>query len=91
MRTKRYTVGIRVPDHPVCHEMIVALGNPVISTTARSNGELFADPWVIKEHFGDHLDLIVDADYIYPQPTTVLNLTGGGVELVRSGKGEWVD
>mgnify|MGYP002349499434 FL=1 len=89
MRSNRYTVGIRVPDHAVCHELIVALGNPIISTTARSNDEMFADPREIKDHFGHGLDLIVDAGYIFPEPTTVLDLTGESPKLVREGKGIW--
>ncbi len=89
MRTTRYTVGIRVPDHPVCNALLVALGNPIISTTARAGTEFFADPWEIKDAFGERLDLIIDAEYIYPQQTTVLDLTGDDVRLVRAGKGEW--
>jgi tRNA threonylcarbamoyl adenosine modification protein (Sua5/YciO/YrdC/YwlC family) len=89
MRTNRQTVGIRVPDNIVCHELIVSLGNPIISTTARSNGEFFADPSDIKEEFGSFLDLIIDAGYIFPEPTTVLDLTGDVPEILRKGKGEW--
>jgi len=89
MRTNRQTVGIRVPDHPVCHDLLVSLGSPIISTTARLNDELFADPQAIKESFGNQLDIIVDAGFIYPEPTTVLDLTSGEPELIRAGKGVW--
>ncbi|MBN1551136.1 threonylcarbamoyl-AMP synthase [bacterium] len=89
MRTKRHTVGIRVPDNPVCHDMIVALGNPIISTTARSNGTFFADPHEIREMFCNAIDLIIDAGFIFPQPTTVLDLTGEAPLILRMGKGEW--
>lgn len=89
MRSNRYTVGIRVPDNTICNELIRALGNPIISTTARSNDEMFADPQEIKTVFGHGLDLIVDAGYIYPEPTTVLDLTQELPALIRKGKGQW--
>ena len=34
MLTKRQTVGIRVPDHPICLAIVEALGHPIISTSA---------------------------------------------------------
>ncbi len=89
MRTKRLTVGIRVPDNPICHDLIVSLGHPIISTTARSNTEFFADPYEIREVFGFSLDMIVDGGYIYPEPTTVLDLSGEEPVVLRKGKGEW--
>ena len=91
MRTNRQTVGIRVPDNLVCHDLILKLGNPIISTTARSNSELFADPYEIRQVFGHQLDLIIDAGFIYPEPTSVLDLTGNNPELIRLGKGEWYE
>ena len=89
MRTKRHSVGIRVPDHMICLDLIIALGNPIISTTARSNGDLFADPQEIREAFGDQLDLIIDASDSFPHPATVLDLMGAQTELIRAGKGKW--
>ena len=41
LRTKRYTVGIRVPDNPICHEIIKGLGEPIISTTAKRSDDEF--------------------------------------------------
>jgi tRNA A37 threonylcarbamoyladenosine synthetase subunit TsaC/SUA5/YrdC len=31
---KRKTVGIRVPDHPVCRRLLELFSNPIISTSA---------------------------------------------------------
>jgi tRNA threonylcarbamoyl adenosine modification protein (Sua5/YciO/YrdC/YwlC family) len=91
MRTKRLTVGIRVPDHQICHDLIMDLENPVISTTARENSDFFSDPYDIRAAFGNMLNLIIDAGPIYPAPTTVLDLTGSEPHLIRDGKGEWYE
>jgi tRNA threonylcarbamoyl adenosine modification protein (Sua5/YciO/YrdC/YwlC family) len=36
MASKSRTVGIRIPQHPVCQALIEALGNPLLSTSAHS-------------------------------------------------------
>ncbi|NES98463.1 MAG: threonylcarbamoyl-AMP synthase, partial [Desertifilum sp. SIO1I2] len=39
MAPKRKTTGIRVPDHAICQELLNALGNPIISTSAHLVGD----------------------------------------------------
>src|SRR5690606_33801150 len=87
VQTKQKTVGIRVPDHPVAHALVEALGRPVISTTAcESDGEPIADPWTIDATF-PALDLVLEADVCGIVPTTVVDLSTGEVEIVREGAG----
>lgn len=89
MRTKRYTVGIRVPDHTICNAIIRDVSNPVISTTAKDlSGEYLADPWDIREIYGDHLDVIVDGGPLIPGLTTIVDLTGPEYAIIRQGKGD---
>ena len=52
VQTKRKTVGIRVPDHPVTIALVRELGRPLISTTANRMGEApLVDPWEIDQEF----------------------------------------
>lgn len=88
LRTKRATVGIRVPDNPICNRIIQELGNPIISTTAKFEGEFLADPQVIRDVFGQHLDFIVDGGLIVPVHTTVIDLTRADPVIIRKGIGE---
>lgn len=88
MRTKRYTVGIRVPDNNICNQIITGLGNPIISTTAKDGDAFLADPWHLRDVYGDHLDLIVDGGPLVPGLTTIVDLTGSDFEILRQGKGE---
>ncbi|MGD8837166.1 MAG: L-threonylcarbamoyladenylate synthase, partial [Desulfobacteraceae bacterium] len=75
MLTKRKTAGIRVPDNAICHSLIGALGNPVISTTAATpDGELFNEPWLIDDHFGKQLDLVIDGGPVAGEPSSVISL-----------------
>ncbi len=88
LRTKRATVGIRVPDNAICSQLIHELGNPIISTTAKVDGVFLADPKQIREAFGMYLDIIVDGGPIAPAHTTVLDMTQSEMVIIRRGKGE---
>jgi len=85
---KRKQVGIRVPDHPVCKALTAALGRPIISTTAGPHGgDAFVDPHEIDDAFPG-LGLVLDAGAGGTMPTTVVDLTGGVVTIVREGAGD---
>jgi tRNA threonylcarbamoyl adenosine modification protein (Sua5/YciO/YrdC/YwlC family) len=87
VQTKQKTVGIRVPDHPVAHALVEALGHPIIGTTACMPGEEpFADPWTIDSVF-PALDLVLEADTCGTIATTVVDLSQGDIEIVRVGAG----
>ena len=88
LRTKRATVGIRVPDNAICNQLICELGNPIISTTAKVDGVFLSDPKQIRDVFGMHLDIIVDGGLITPAHTTVLDMTQSELVVIRKGKGE---
>lgn len=85
---KRKQVGIRVPDHPVVAALTAALGRPIISTTAGPHGgEPYVDPREIDDAFPG-LELVLDGGAGGTVPTTVVDLTGGGVTVVREGAGD---
>jgi tRNA threonylcarbamoyl adenosine modification protein (Sua5/YciO/YrdC/YwlC family) len=87
---KRRTIGIRVPDHPVVHALLQALGEPIMSSTLTLPGDELplTDPMEIEERIGHQIDAIVDAGPTGIEPTSVLDLTGGTVEVLREGRGD---
>ena len=86
LMTKQKTVGIRVPKHAVPRAIVAALGRPLVSTTAAFEGEALIDPWTIDSMFPG-LDLVLEADACGAIPTTVIDLSGGDVRVVREGAG----
>jgi tRNA threonylcarbamoyl adenosine modification protein (Sua5/YciO/YrdC/YwlC family) len=89
MLTKRKTAGIRVPDNPICHALISTLGNPVLSTTAATpNGELFNEPWLIDEHFGKQLEMVIDGGPVIGEPSSVISLIEDTPVILREGIGD---
>ncbi|MGB5811792.1 MAG: L-threonylcarbamoyladenylate synthase [Polyangiales bacterium] len=83
---KQKTVGIRVPDHPVAHALIEALGSPIVSTSAIFEGEVLNDPDVLHARFG-HADAFVDSGWGGIEPSTVIDLTGDEAVVIRQGAG----
>lgn len=97
MEPKRKTTGIRVPNRPVCLELLQALGNPIISTSAHVTSEeeekvRGATEYVGKAELFDSLqklvDIIVD-DGSDPgnQVSTIIDLTQDEPQIVRRGLG----
>jgi len=86
---KRSTTGIRVPDNQICLALVKELGQPIISTSVKTEqGETLGDPSVIKEYFGKTVDLIIDSGIIMPQPSSVISLVDDNIEVIRIGKGD---
>jgi tRNA threonylcarbamoyl adenosine modification protein (Sua5/YciO/YrdC/YwlC family) len=87
---KRRTVGIRVPDNPVCLEIVRALGRPVLSTSIATMGDGTAINHVeaIHSRYGKAVDVIVDGGVIVAEPSTVVDLTGDEPEILRPSAGE---
>ncbi len=90
LQMKRKTVGIRVPHNEVALALVRALGNPIVSSTASREGEPLNDPAEIDEAFPG-LDLILDAGYGGLVPSTVIDVTGAEIVVVREGAGSVED
>jgi|UniRef100_UPI004057AF42 tRNA threonylcarbamoyl adenosine modification protein (Sua5/YciO/YrdC/YwlC family) len=89
MLTKQKTVGIRLPQSPICLALIETLGNPVLNTSALREGcEAPAACYEVEELFGGQVDLIIDGGEVFPEPSTVISLMAEQPEILRAGKGD---
>lgn len=86
LQMKRKTVGIRIPHDEVALAIVRALGNPIVSSTASKNGDPLGDPHEIADTFPS-VDLVLDGGAGGLMPTTVLDLTGPEIVVVREGAG----
>jgi tRNA threonylcarbamoyl adenosine modification protein (Sua5/YciO/YrdC/YwlC family) len=87
---KRRTIGLRVPDHPLVNAMLKSLGEPIMSSTLQLPGDdmPMTDPLEIEERIGGQIEAIVDAGPTGIEPTSVIDLSGGSVEVLRVGRGD---
>ena len=87
---KRRTIGLRVPDHVIVKVMLDALGEPIMSSTLSLPGDdlPLSDVNTIEERIGYQIDLVVDGGPTGIEPTTVIDLSGGSIEILREGLGD---
>jgi tRNA threonylcarbamoyl adenosine modification protein (Sua5/YciO/YrdC/YwlC family) len=87
---KRRTIGLRVPDHPVVQAILQELGEPIMSSTLTLPGADLPlnDAFEIEEKIGDRIEMIVDAGPTGIEPTSVIDLSGGSINILREGRGD---
>lgn len=89
LNPKKQTVGVRIPDHTLTRELLAAVGEPLISSTLiMPDGRTFTTGWEINEALGNVLDAVIEGEASVGESTTVLDLTGADVEILREGAGD---
>ena len=87
---KKKTVGIRIPDNSIALELVESLGNPIVSTSIHDDDEILeysTDPELIHEKWNSKVDLVIDGGYGDNQPSTVIEVNGTELSVIREGKG----
>ncbi len=91
LKSKRKTVGIRVPDNSIIREIVNTLGNPILSTSVFEENmeiEYITDPELIYERYGDQVDIVIDGGYGNVTASTIVDCTSGDIEILREGEKE---
>lgn len=87
------TVGIRVPDNPIIHEIVRSLGNPILTTSVKDDDEVIeytTDPELIYEKYKNLVDIVIDGGYGGIEGSTIVDCTEGEPEIIRQGKGDLI-
>lgn len=86
---KRRTVGIRVTSHPIAQALAQGLGRPLLTTSAMvpETHEPCRDADEIIEAFGKFVDVVIDAEQTHAEPSTVIEVDGEDIKLIRQGQG----
>ena len=89
MSPKRKTIGLRVPDNAIAQALLSQLGEPLMSVTLLLPGDDYplSDPYDIRTTLERDVDLVIDGGYCGLEPTTVVDMSGEGIELLRQGLG----
>lgn len=89
-RSKKKTVGIRIPDNTICLEIVKQLGNPLMSTSVHDDDEIVeytTDPELIHEKYKNLVDIVIAGGYGNNQASTVVDCTNGNFIILRQGLG----
>lgn len=88
---KKTTVGIRVPDNNIIRTIVKELGNPIVSTSIYDEDDVIeytTDPELIFEKWRDKVDLVLNGGYGGNIASTIIDLSGDEMTVVREGKGD---
>ena len=87
---QRKTLGLRVPDHKVLQELLALHGAPLIAATLILPGETdpLNDPQDIREKLEHQVGAVIDAGACALEPTTVVDMSGDDLVLMRRGQGD---
>lgn len=90
-RSKKKTIGLRVPDHPIVMALIEQLGHPLVSTSLHDTDSFLEypnDPYEIAEQWENVVDVVVDGGMGTIVPSTIIDCTGDEPVVKREGAGE---
>ena len=90
LKSKKNTIGLRIPDNIICNAIVETLGNPILS--ASLPGEMveeYTEPEIIYETFGTLVDYVIDGGPGGIEPSTVVDCTSDDWIVTRQGLGEW--
>lgn len=87
---KKKTIGIRVPDNVIALALLELLDAPLMSTSLVMPNCEFAesDPEHIRDLLEHQVDAIIHGGYLGEKPTTVIDMSEDGVEIIREGAGD---
>ena len=90
LKSKKDTVGLRIPDNVIARCIVKELGHPILSVSLP--GEMvedYTDPELIYRNFEKQVDVVVDGGVGGMIPSTIIDCTGDEPVLTRQGLGEW--
>jgi len=87
---KRKTIGLRIPSNPIAMMFMEKLGQPIMSTSMilPDEDQPLPDLEEITERLQGQVALIIDGGDCGILPTTVIDLTTGYPEIIRTGRGD---
>ncbi len=89
-KSKKKTIGIRVPDNTIAQSIVEELGRPlVVSSVKDDEVEYTTDPELIHEKYGHLVDIVVDGGMGNMTETTVVDCTRNPPETLHEGGGEF--
>ena len=90
-KSKKKTIGIRIPDSNIAREIVKELDNPIVSTSVYDPDEIVeytTDPELIYERYKKQVDMVIDGGFGHNVPSTIVDCTLGEPVVIRQGMGE---
>jgi tRNA threonylcarbamoyl adenosine modification protein (Sua5/YciO/YrdC/YwlC family) len=90
LKSKKNTVGLRIPDNEIARAIVKELGHPILSASLPGQMvEEYTDPELIHANFHKLVDIVADGGIGGSVPSTIVDCTGDEPVVTRAGLGEW--
>ena len=90
LKTKKDTIGLRIPDNKIARCIVEELGNPILSASLPGDDvKEYTDPEIMQQKFLKLVDVIIDGGIGGTVPSTIIDFTKTEAELIREGAGTW--
>jgi len=88
--SKRKTIGVRIPDRILVHEILKAFGEPIVTFSLVFPGDKYPknDPFEIYDKLNRQVDIVIDSGFCDIEGTTVVDMLNDEIEIVRYGIGK---
>jgi len=90
-KSKKKTVGIRIPDNIICRQIVKELGHPIVSTSIHDTDKIvdyITDPLVIYDKYKKLVDIVIDGGFGKNKPSTVIDCSDDSITVLRQGAGK---
>lgn len=88
LKSKKETIGLRVPNHTITHAIAEAVGRPILSSSLPGEMvEEYTDPELIYEKFEKLVDLVIDGGIGGMEFSTIIDMTADEPIVTRQGLG----
>jgi tRNA threonylcarbamoyl adenosine modification protein (Sua5/YciO/YrdC/YwlC family) len=90
LKSKKDTIGLRVPDNQICRTLIKELGHPILSSSLPGDMvEEYTDPEIMHENFKQVVDIVIDGGIGHMIPSTIIDCIENPPVVIRQGAGSW--
>ncbi|MFT3937134.1 MAG: L-threonylcarbamoyladenylate synthase [Chitinophagaceae bacterium] len=90
LKSKKDTIGLRIPANNISNTIVQELGHPVLSTSLPGQQvEEYTDPEIIYENFKNLVDIVIDGGIGGMTPSSIIDCTTEPPVLIRQGLGVW--
>ena len=90
-RSRKKTIGIRVPDNAICNSIVNELESPLMNSSLHDEEdditEYLNDPEKIHEKYQKLVDIVIDGGFGNLIASTVVDCSAGGINIIRQGLG----
>jgi tRNA threonylcarbamoyl adenosine modification protein (Sua5/YciO/YrdC/YwlC family) len=88
LKSRKDTIGLRIPDHRITHALAAELGHPILSSSLPGEMvEEYTDPECIHDKFEKLVDLVIDGGIGGMQYSTIVDMTEEEPVITRQGMG----